>query len=153
MAGANFMKSRTRQELDRVRRNTSQDTLARIDQKTEDNIRFYRRQSHGQIAARIEDLDKEWSIERYLEMNASAIALGGLVLGLTVSRKWFLLPVAVLGFLFQHAVQGWCPPLPILRRRGIRTRGEIDREKFVLKASRGDLNHYCGPGNIAGLVV
>jgi len=35
-------------------------------------------------------------------------------------------------FLLQHGMQGWCPPLPILRRLGVRTRGEIDREKYEL---------------------
>lgn len=71
-------------------------------------------------------------MERVLEVNASALALTGLVLGLTVDRKWFVLPAAVLGFLLQHGIQGWCPPLPVLRRLGTRTRGEIDREKYAL---------------------
>jgi hypothetical protein len=44
----------------------------------------------------------------------------------------------VLPFLFQYAVQGWCPPVPLFRRIGVRTRGEIDGEKFALKALRGD---------------
>ena len=41
-------------------------------------------------------------------------------------------------FLFQHALQGWCPPVPVLRRLGFRTVYEIDRERFSLKAIRGD---------------
>ena len=56
-------------------------------------------------------------------------------------KKWLLLSGVVLGFLFQHAVQGWCPPVPLLRQLGIRTRGEIDREKYALKALRGDFDH------------
>jgi hypothetical protein len=36
--------------------------------------------------------------------------------------------------LFQHGVQDWFSPLPILRRLGVRTRGEIDREKYALKS-------------------
>jgi hypothetical protein len=56
----------------------------------------------------------------------------------TVSRKWLLLSAAVGGFLLQHAVSGWCPPIPLLRRLGIRTRSELDREKFALEALRGD---------------
>jgi hypothetical protein len=36
--------------------------------------------------------------------------------------------------LFQPGVQDRCPPLPILRRLGVRIRGEIDREKHALKA-------------------
>jgi hypothetical protein len=37
-----------------------------------------------------------------------------------------------LPFLLLHGVKGWCPPLPVLRRLGIRTRDEIDREKYSL---------------------
>jgi hypothetical protein len=48
------------------------------------------------------------------------------------------LPGIVLPFLLQHAVQGWCPPVPLFRRLGVRTREEIEREKFALKALRGD---------------
>lgn len=44
----------------------------------------------------------------------------------------------VLGFLFQHAVQGWCPPVSLLRRLGFRTSSEIDAERYALKALRGD---------------
>ncbi len=47
-------------------------------------------------------------------------------------------PAAVAGFLFQHAVQGWCPPVPLFRRLGFRTAREIDHERYALKALRGD---------------
>ena len=74
-------------------------------------------------------------MERVLEVNASTLALSGLVLGATVNKKWLLVPCVVLSFLLQHGLQGWCPPLPLLRRLGVRTRGEIDREKYALKAA------------------
>ena len=83
-------------------------------------------------------LDKEWDIERVLEVNASTLALTGLILGLTKNRKWLFLLGIVLPFLLQHGLQGWCPPLPLLRRLGIRTRGEIDREKYALKVQTGE---------------
>jgi hypothetical protein len=51
----------------------------------------------------------------------------GLALGATVDRRFFLVPGLVAGFLLQHAVQGWCPPIPFFRRRGFRTASEIDR--------------------------
>ena len=70
-----------------------------------------------------------------LEVNASTLALSGLALGVTVNKKWLVVPGVVLSFLLQHGLQGWCPPLPILRRLGVRTRGEIDREKYALKES------------------
>lgn len=34
----------------------------------------------------------------------------------------------------QHALQGWCPPLPLFRKMGIRTRKEMDAEKYTLLA-------------------
>jgi hypothetical protein len=125
-------------ELDRVRRNTSPELLAQIDRKIEENIRLYSTHPKEVIARRIDELDREWSVERILQTNASGLALTGVILGLTVSKKWLVLSGAVLGFLLQHAVQGWCPPVPLLRRLGVRTRGEIDREKYALKALRGD---------------
>jgi len=35
-------------------------------------------------------------------------------------------------------LQGWCPPLPVLRRLGFRTAFEIDYDRYALKALRGD---------------
>ena len=70
-------------------------------------------------------------------MSLGAIALGGIVLGFA-RRKWLLLSATVLGFMLQHAIKGWCPPIPLLRKMGIRTRREIDREKYALKILRGD---------------
>lgn len=95
-------------------------------------------QSHEEISRRIEELDQEWDIERWLEFNASALAFSGLLLGLVRHKKYFLIPGLVLPFLFNHAVNGWCPPIPLLRRLGVRTRREIDHEKYALKVLRGD---------------
>jgi hypothetical protein len=125
-------------ETDRVRRNTDPEVLSQIDSKIEENIRFYATQPESVISRRIEELEREWSVERWLEANASTLALTSLCLGLTTSRKWLLLTTGVLGFLLLHAVEGWCPPLPVFRRMGIRTRSEIEREKYALKFLRGD---------------
>ena len=124
----------TQSSLDRVRRSTAVHLNEEIDHQTDLNIEYYKNKSKAEILERIQILDKEWDIERLLEVNASTLALTGLILGLTKNRKWFLLPGIVLPFLLQHGVQGWCPPLPILRKYGVRTRGEIDREKYTLKA-------------------
>ena len=127
-----------RGEGDRVRANTLPAVLDKIDLTIESSVRHYATQPKHIISARIAALDREWDMERWLETNASSVALGSLVLGLTVNKKWLALSVGVLGFLLLHGVQGWCPPVPVLRRAGIRTRGEIDREKYALKILRGD---------------
>lgn len=123
---------------DRVRAHTAPHVNRRIDEATEERVQRYAGASEAEISYRIAELDREWDTERVLETNASALAFTGLVTAMLSDRKWLILPGIVLPFLFLHAVQGWCPPLPILRRLGIRTRKEIDAEKFALKALRGD---------------
>jgi hypothetical protein len=127
-------------ELERVRVNTAAEINKTIDQKIEENIRYYSERPADEIIRRIWELEMEWDIERVLQAMASVLSLTGLALGTTVARRWYLLPSVVLSFLLFHAVQGWCPPLPVLRRLGFRTREEIDREKYGLKAVIGDKN-------------
>jgi hypothetical protein len=128
------------QNADRVRANTSEEINRELDRQLEARVHSYEQRSPAEITQRIEELDREWDMERLLETNASAIALTGLMLGVTHSRKWLIVPGIVLPFLFQHAVQGWCPPVPLFRRLGVRTREEIDREKYALKVLRGDFD-------------
>ena len=66
------------------------------------------------------------------------------MLAATEDRRWLALPAIVTGFLFQHAFQGWYPPLPILRRLGFRTADEINQERHALKALRGDFEAQSG---------
>jgi hypothetical protein len=132
---------------DRVRENTSEDVNESLDRDTLDRVREFESKSGAEISARIDELDREWDMERLLETNASALAFTGLALGVTHSRKWLILPGVVLPFLFQHAVQGWCPPVPLFRRLGVRTRKEIDREKYMLKMLRGDFSSAIAPAS------
>jgi hypothetical protein len=125
-------------ESDRVRANTATEINEKIDRQITKSVRFFSGKSEDEINQRIHDLEREWDMERLLETNASALAFTGLVLGVVRNKKWLFLPGIVLPFLLQHAVQGWCPPVPLFRRLGVRTREEIEREKFALKALRGD---------------
>jgi hypothetical protein len=81
-----------------------------------------------------------------LEINAATLALSGLALGVFVNRKLLAIPAVVLAFLLQHGIQGWCPPLPVLRKLGFRSRQEIDAEKYALKALRGDYDSLTRRG-------
>ena len=125
-------------------------TAARVEQHTPDHVneRIYRDMrkrvaecyalDDEEIDARIRELEQEWDIERTLETNAAAVILAGLALGAFSNRKWYLLSATAGGFLLQHALQGWCPPLPFFRNRGIRTAKEIHEEITALRALRGD---------------
>jgi uncharacterized protein (TIGR01244 family) len=121
----------------RVAQNTPDEINRRIARDIEASIRWHALYP-GEIDRRLDELEREWDIERVLEANAATIALGGVLLGAFVDRRWLVLPAAVTAFLLQHAIQGWCPPVPMFRRLGIRTAAEIDRERYALKALRGD---------------
>lgn len=123
---------------DRVREHTDPEVLADLDDSMRDRLFDLSGRDEDAITARIEALDREWDIERYLETLAPSFALTGVALGVLAGRKWLLLSAAVLGFFLQHALQGWCPPLAVLRRAGVRTRREIEEERYALKALRGD---------------
>lgn len=132
---------------DRVQAHTAHHINEEIDEEAERRVLRAAGLGGAAITRQIDDLEDEWDIERWLEMNASALAFTGTVLGLLVNKKFFAIPCIVLPFLFQHAVQGWCPPIPLLRRKGVRTRKEIDAEKYALKALRGDFDQLPQASN------
>lgn len=132
----------------RVPEHTAEHINRMIRQQTIGNIAHYAA-NPGDIDRRLEELDREWDVERTLETNASSASLIGLGLGLLVDRRWLILPVVVASFLLQHGLQGWCPPLPILRRMGFRTRHEIDLERYALKIIRGDFKEIASNGKDA----
>ncbi|MEX0647812.1 MAG: hypothetical protein WEA56_10760 [Balneolaceae bacterium] len=129
----------------RVRRNTPSDRNVEIDEMTFENIKRYAGKTDEEISRRIKELDEELDIERILGLNMSTLAIAGFVLS-GINRRWLILPAVVTGFFAQHAVQGWCPPLTLLRHLKIRTREEITQEKHALKAMRGDYKNINSPG-------
>ena len=126
----------------RVPDHTAEEINRRIERETEIRLSYYAA-NPGEIGARLVALDEEWDIERALEANAASLALAGVALGAAVDRRWLVLPALVTAFLLQHAMQGWCPPLPVLRRMGFRTAAEIGRERYALKALRGDFDRMA----------
>lgn len=123
---------------DRVVNATADDINERIHRDIRHSVAACAADGEAAIQRRLDELDAEWDTERMLEANASALVLAGLGLGSWVDRRFYLLPAVVAGFLLQHALQGWCPPLPVLRRLGVRTQTEIELERYALKALRGD---------------
>jgi hypothetical protein len=125
---------------DRVRAHSNAQQNQRIDRQTQQCLEEHAAGDREHIDRHIDALDREWDVERYLQMNAGLVSLSGVVLGAMVNRRFLVLPAVVFGFFFQHATQGWCPPLPVFRKMGVRTRREINREKYALKALRGDFD-------------
>ena len=124
--------------VDRVPDHTAQHVNEQIRRQMEERIARIAAAGPAAIAQRLEELDREWDIERTLEANAATLTAVGSALALFVDRRFALIPLVVGSFLVQHAVQGWCPPLPAFRRFGVRTQPEIEQERYALKALRGD---------------
>jgi Protein of unknown function (DUF2892) len=124
--------------INRVPKHTPAEINKSIEQATEERIQACASQGPTAIKDRLVELDHEWDIERAIEANAAFFVVAGVTLGVAVDRRWLALPAAVGAFLLQHALQGWCPPVPVLRRLGFRTSREIEVERNALKAVRGD---------------
>jgi sirohydrochlorin ferrochelatase len=126
-------------------------TTRRVEQATPEHVNERIRRETGdrvvraagderRIERRLAALDHEWDVERTLQTNFSLVTLAGLTLAALAGRRWLVLPFVTTGFLLQHALQGWCPPVPVLRRLGVRTSAEIEQERYALKALRGDFD-------------
>jgi hypothetical protein len=136
--------------VDRVPHHTAEHVNEDIGRRTEDAVARVAALGPSAIERRLAELDREWDIERTLEANAASVVLIGAALGTLVDRRFFALPAVVAGFLLQHAIQGWCPPLPLFRRAGVRTAAEIAEERYALKALRGDFAGVARPGATGG---
>lgn len=138
----------------RVERQTAAVHNLRIRRRTEQTVASYFDKGPYEISRRLRDLEHEWDIERVLEANAASVALIGLFAGALWHRRAFVLPAVVAGFLLQHAMQGWCPPIPLFRRLGFRTAREIQTERMALKVLRGDFKNLSREDfNNAGQLV
>jgi hypothetical protein len=94
----------------------------------------------GAVSDKIERLDSEWDIERLIETDAALMMIASIFLGMKRCKAWFFISSVVAMFLLNHALQGWCPSVSVLRKMGVRTCEEIHNEKTVLKMLRGDFD-------------
>jgi hypothetical protein len=101
------------------------------------------------LSRRIESLEHEWDFDRVLETEASLMGLAGLSLAFLVHRGFLAIPGAVAAMVLLHGTHGWYPLLPLFRRLGVRTRNEIDQERYALKAIRGDFHALPPAGSAA----
>jgi hypothetical protein len=127
------------QTAKRVAGKTDSDLNTKIRNNIICMLKTYKEAGNDRISGRIRSLSREWDTERVLETNAASLILLSSLMGLiTGKRCWAIVSGSVGAFLLTHALQGWCPPLPVIRRLGVRTTDEINNEKISLKFIRGD---------------
>jgi hypothetical protein len=125
---------------DRVRQNTAPEINNRIDQAMMKRVWEYAKKSREEISARIAELEREWDVERVLETAAGALSLVGVLMGVTRGRRWLLLPAGVLASMLQHSLTRKSCAVQLIRTAGVRTRREIESEKYALRMLRGDFD-------------
>jgi hypothetical protein len=125
-------------EFDRVRAHSDPELNRRLDADLRDSVGKHRAEGSAAVSRRLEELDETWDVERTLQANAATLTVIGALTALSGRRRAAVVPLVVGGFLLQHAIQGWCPPLALFRRLSVRTRREMDLERFALKVARGD---------------
>ncbi|CAM3906582.1 YgaP-like transmembrane domain [Mesobacillus zeae] len=117
---------------EKVNMNTAPYINRSIQKRIDKSLVYYRKQNTSEIRKRLTELDLEWDTERVLKANLASVVLLSSILGLRKSKKWMILSGIASGFMIQHSLQGWCPPLSLIRRLNVRTASEINEERDAL---------------------
>lgn len=124
---------------EKVPKHTNNKINTKIREETICSINVYKSSRESELSGKIDRLNYEWDTEKILETNAASIVLATSIVGFIKSKRCCFLLTGTIGlFLLQHALLGWCPPVPIIRRLGVRTSEEIKKEQMALKYLRGD---------------
>ncbi|MBZ4417210.1 DUF2892 domain-containing protein [Myxococcus sp. RHSTA-1-4] len=132
---------------DSVRSHTPLLVNRRIDEHVEACVRcMAERADRAEMSRYLQRLEREWDINRALSVGASVASALGLLLGRRDGGGWRVLSAVATGLLLQQGLFGYGPMAELLRVLGVRTRREIDLEKFAIKALRGDFERIPNDG-------
>ncbi len=126
----------------RVQANTPERVQQALDQQLQENIA--RCAANGPVAVqqRLEQLDREWNLERFIETEAPMMIMLGAGLGITHDKRWLALSAFAASMVLMHSFQGWYPLMPLLRRLGVRSQDEIEEERMALRVLGGEHHRY-----------
>jgi hypothetical protein len=85
--------------------------------------------------ARLREIEREVDQEQALQIGAAGLGFIGAILSVAVNPVFAVLPAIAFATLGQYALQGWCPPMVLLARFGLRSSQEIDGERYALTAA------------------
>ncbi|MFL5350612.1 MAG: hypothetical protein ACJ8AT_38055 [Hyalangium sp.] len=140
------MESWNQTATDEVRSHAPGEVNKRIDERVERCVRHMAEQERSQISHYLEKLEREWDLNRAVMVVGSAMALLGLWLARRDGGRWRILGEVAAGLMLQQGLMGFGPLAELVRALGgVRTRKEIDLEKFALKALRGDFERIPKP--------
>lgn len=112
----------------------------------QDNLNGYYHDQEN-LNQRLMELDQEVDLETYMQTETTSLVIAGIILSITVNKKWLILPLATSILSLANIVRGRNNPLTIFRKLGFRTRAEIEKERYALKAIRGDFKYLLDVPN------
>lgn len=103
-----------------------------------DSVRFYGSLGAQAVSDRLKALEEEPDLESVATLGLAGTGVLALIFGILGSRLWRLLAWLALPLIFAHVRGRFAAPGEFLRTLGLRSRKEIEEEKYALKALRGD---------------
>lgn len=133
------MESWNQTSTDAVRSHAPGGVNKRIDEKVERCVRYMAQRERAEISCYLQSLEREWDVNRAVMVAGSLVSLLGLWQARRSGAIWRALSGVAAGLMLHHGLIGFGPLAGLVRAVGrVRTRREIDLEKFALKALRGD---------------
>ncbi|MGB3586222.1 MAG: hypothetical protein WBA23_06760 [Tunicatimonas sp.] len=90
------------------------------------------------ISHRIDQLERETSLEKIIENSSVVLSLSGIILTFVSNRRWLLLSLLASGLFFLKKAPKDNQIQQLLQNQGYRSEKEIQRERQILQALRGD---------------
>lgn len=120
--------------FDKVRQMTPRSVNEKIDRQMLQRVEEISAQGPEAIKGRLQELEKEWDLDKVLMLNFSVLVFAQL-LAARKDKRWLWGPIIQTPFMAMHAVLGWCPPSLWFRPMGFRTDKEIQSEREELMAN------------------
>jgi hypothetical protein len=116
-----------------------------VNRDTARSIQFYSKRPIQVVSKRIKELEKEIPLEAFVYHGGAALTMVSLALLLSglKNRAAWIIPVCIAVLQLQYSYQGRSALTDILRKRGYRSRKEIQGEKYSLQALRGDFGVFA----------
>jgi hypothetical protein len=134
---------RLERQADRVRDHSAEVVNRRIVRAIEGSVARCVANGRDAVLQRLAEIDREWDIDRVLMANFAVVGGAAYAIGLerytqrrlfrSRRKGWLYFLGVQMAFLFTHAAVGWCPPVVVWRRVGVRTKAEIDVERALLR--------------------
>lgn len=120
--------------FDKVRQMTPRSVNEKIDRQMLQRVEEISAQGPEAIKDRLQELEKEWDLDKVLMLNFSVLVFAQL-LAARKDKRWLWGPIIQTPFMAMHAILGWCPPSLWFRPMGFRTDKEIQSEREELMAN------------------